>query len=184
MAAKQDKPHAACGAKTRSGTPCQTRPMPNGRCRMHGGTSTGPSPESAAGNQNGRKHGLFAKSLSHRGLEVYEAAREMAPHDKASDLVNFTLGQIAQAFEETDRLAEAKGLVGKYLQGLVASGQIGPDAANDLLRRLSVPTLDVLGKAISPIKGLLEVKKGQDGDESDPLKELEQIIRESAKRRE
>ena len=28
-----------CGAKTRGGTPCRTPPMPNGRCRMHGGTS-------------------------------------------------------------------------------------------------------------------------------------------------
>ena len=31
-----------CGAKTRSGTPCQNWGMENGRCRMHGGKSTGP----------------------------------------------------------------------------------------------------------------------------------------------
>ncbi len=31
-----------CGAKTRRGTPCQAPAMPNGRCRMHGGASTGP----------------------------------------------------------------------------------------------------------------------------------------------
>ncbi len=31
-----------CGAKTRHGTPCRTAAMPNGRCRMHGGKSTGP----------------------------------------------------------------------------------------------------------------------------------------------
>ncbi len=30
-----------CGAKTRSGKPCRTPGMPNGRCRMHGGMSTG-----------------------------------------------------------------------------------------------------------------------------------------------
>src|SRR2546423_1533572 len=28
-----------CGAKTRSGKPCQTAAMTNGRCRMHGGTN-------------------------------------------------------------------------------------------------------------------------------------------------
>jgi hypothetical protein len=28
-----------CGAKTRSGQPCRSAPMANGRCRMHGGTS-------------------------------------------------------------------------------------------------------------------------------------------------
>lgn len=31
-----------CGAKTRRGTPCQSPGMANGRCRMHGGGSTGP----------------------------------------------------------------------------------------------------------------------------------------------
>lgn len=37
------KPHAIkCGAKTRSGKPCNNYAMGNGRCRMHGGKSTGP----------------------------------------------------------------------------------------------------------------------------------------------
>jgi hypothetical protein len=31
-----------CGAKTRKGTPCRSAAMRNGRCRMHGGASTGP----------------------------------------------------------------------------------------------------------------------------------------------
>src|SRR5271165_2673433 len=31
-----------CGAKTRAGVPCRAPAMANGRCRIHGGTSTGP----------------------------------------------------------------------------------------------------------------------------------------------
>lgn len=31
-----------CGARTRSGGSCKAPAMPNGRCRMHGGKSTGP----------------------------------------------------------------------------------------------------------------------------------------------
>jgi hypothetical protein len=31
-----------CGARTRACTPCRSPAMPNGRCRMHGGASTGP----------------------------------------------------------------------------------------------------------------------------------------------
>jgi hypothetical protein len=31
-----------CGARTRAGTPCLRWSMPNGRCRLHGGCSTGP----------------------------------------------------------------------------------------------------------------------------------------------
>lgn len=30
-----------CGAKTRDGDPCKNAAMPNGRCRMHGGTNPG-----------------------------------------------------------------------------------------------------------------------------------------------
>jgi len=36
----------SCGAKTRKGTPCKnTRLFPNGRCKNHGGLSTGPKTE-------------------------------------------------------------------------------------------------------------------------------------------
>ncbi len=31
-----------CCARTRSGSPCRRKPMGNGRCRCHGGCSTGP----------------------------------------------------------------------------------------------------------------------------------------------
>ena len=31
-----------CGARTRRGGRCEAPAMPNGRCRMHGGKSTGP----------------------------------------------------------------------------------------------------------------------------------------------
>ena len=43
-------PNAAprCGAKTRAGCPCKSPAMKNGRCRMHGGASTGPSAEGRA----------------------------------------------------------------------------------------------------------------------------------------
>jgi hypothetical protein len=34
--------HPKCGAKCRSGIPCKNAAMRNGRCRMHGGKSTGP----------------------------------------------------------------------------------------------------------------------------------------------
>jgi hypothetical protein len=33
---------ARCGARTRTGMACKGPAMPNGRCRMHGGASTGP----------------------------------------------------------------------------------------------------------------------------------------------
>ena len=46
-----------CGAKTRSGKPCEA-PAVKGklRCRMHGGNSPG----APKGNKNAFKHGLYA----------------------------------------------------------------------------------------------------------------------------
>ena len=52
-----------CGVRTRSGKPCQSPGMPNGRCRMHGG----PSPGAPKGNQNAFKHGRYsANSIQQR----------------------------------------------------------------------------------------------------------------------
>lgn len=51
---------AECGAKTRSGQPCKAPAMPNGRCRRHGGASTG----APKGNQNARKHGIYSDTLT------------------------------------------------------------------------------------------------------------------------
>lgn len=52
-----------CGAKTRSGEKCKSRPMANGRCRMHGGKSTGPKDNT--GNTNAIKPGsLYSKYLT------------------------------------------------------------------------------------------------------------------------
>jgi hypothetical protein len=51
--------HAAtgrCGAKTRKGSPCQCKPLRNGRCKFHGGLSTGPkTPEGKARIAEGRR---------------------------------------------------------------------------------------------------------------------------------
>ena len=50
------EPVARCGAKTRAGPPCRNPAMPNGRCRMHGGTAGAPF-----GNRNAWKHGLYSR---------------------------------------------------------------------------------------------------------------------------
>lgn len=54
MSEKKPKPKL-CGAKTRTGRPCRNYAMPNGRCRLHGGKSTGPKDKSKL---KGNKHRL------------------------------------------------------------------------------------------------------------------------------
>src|SRR5690625_4363795 len=82
----QNKAHAIknrkrCGAKTRSGKPCKNWAMKNGRCRMHGGKSTGAPPEKMKKNSNARTHGLFAKHLPKETLEIMGSINEIKPLD-------------------------------------------------------------------------------------------------------
>ena len=67
---------ALCGAKTRQGSPCKGLPMKNGRCRMHGGPSTG----APKGNQNALKHGRYsaeAQGLDARVAELLSAFKDL-----------------------------------------------------------------------------------------------------------
>jgi hypothetical protein len=62
-----------CGARTRSGNLCQSPGTPNGRCRLHGGPSTG-APE---GNRNAFKHGRYSAEAIARRREVAALLRAM-----------------------------------------------------------------------------------------------------------
>jgi hypothetical protein len=71
-----------CGAKTRRGKACQAPAMPNGRCRMHGGASTGPrTAEGLARSKRARwKHGLYsaeARAEQQRARELLRQSREL-----------------------------------------------------------------------------------------------------------
>ncbi len=58
-----------CGAKTRAGGRCQRNAMPNGRCYVHGGPSTGPKrPNTKA---NAITHGIYVKRLSAEEEAIY-----------------------------------------------------------------------------------------------------------------
>ncbi len=66
-----------CGAKNRAGCPCRAPAMPNGRCRLHGGKSTGPrTPKGTAR--------MFAANTKH--------GRQSAPNREAQLYVR-TLNQ-------------------------------------------------------------------------------------------
>lgn len=70
-----------CGAKTRGGTPCKqpagwgTNHVGEGRCKLHGGKSTGPKDrkkqsKSQKKNNNAEKHGLFSKYLPDETMDL------------------------------------------------------------------------------------------------------------------
>jgi hypothetical protein len=68
-----------CDARTRKGTPCRGPAMPNGRCRMHGGPSTGPrTPE---GKERTRlvnwKHGRYSAAAIAERRQAAAVRREV-----------------------------------------------------------------------------------------------------------
>ncbi len=92
-----------CGAKNRAGCPCRAPAMPNGRCRLHGGKSTGPrTPEgiarrAAANTKHGRQSApdraqqLYLRTLTQR-TRLKAAARRLQaylPKEMAARLADF-----------------------------------------------------------------------------------------------
>lgn len=84
----------ACGAKTRKGTPCKRRDLyGNGRCRLHGGLSTGPLTD--AGKQqsriNGMKGGRPRKTRPHAiltnpdSIPVDQGTGKTEPHEMVTN---------------------------------------------------------------------------------------------------
>lgn len=62
-----------CGAKTRSGNPCQSPAMANRRCRMHGGKSPG----APIGNANAHTHGRYSAEAIAQRRELAGLIRSM-----------------------------------------------------------------------------------------------------------
>jgi hypothetical protein len=61
-----------CGAKTRHGTACLCPAMANGRCRLHGGLSTGPTTWAGIERikEANTKHGRYSKAARARRRHV------------------------------------------------------------------------------------------------------------------
>jgi hypothetical protein len=62
-----------CGAQMRSGKPCRSPAMANGRCRMHGGKSPG----APRGNRNAFKHGRYSAEAIATRREIATLVRAM-----------------------------------------------------------------------------------------------------------
>ena len=101
----QNKAHDKkyCGAKTRAGTPCRrpagwgTDHVGEGRCKLHGGKSTGAPPEKMKGNQNAKKHGFFSKYIPQETLEIMEMLDEKSPADLIWDQIVIQYAAIIRA---------------------------------------------------------------------------------------
>ena len=91
-------PNAAprCGAKTRQGCPCRGPAMANGRCRMHGGKSTGP--RTAAGRARVAAAQTIHGEFTAEGRDFrLRCATILARGKKLRDVVTQALAEPARA---------------------------------------------------------------------------------------
>ncbi len=66
-----------CGAKTRSGKPCRKPPLKNGngRCKLHGGLSTGPPKGSKNALKTGEYESIVVDQLDGDERELFDRAK-------------------------------------------------------------------------------------------------------------
>jgi len=80
MKRSDDLPHGnpVCGAKNRKGGTCTAFSMKNGRCRFHGGLSTGPKTETGKlrSRRGNWKHGLRSAEAIGSSRDVSELIRK------------------------------------------------------------------------------------------------------------
>jgi hypothetical protein len=95
---------ACCGAKTRSGEPCKTPAMENGRCRMHGGKAG----KTHAKNQNATKHGIYGRVLTDEEKDLWDSV-ELGRVDDELKLCRLRLMRAIRAEQEAKDQPELDG---------------------------------------------------------------------------
>ena len=90
-----DMAHAAprCGAKRRDGRLVPSPAMPNGRCRMHGGLSTGPRTAEglARRRRSNWKHGYYsanAKQVRREARRQFRLLRQLMAAGNEDDVLD------------------------------------------------------------------------------------------------
>src|SRR3954452_6417412 len=82
-----------CGSRRRDGQPCRGAAMPDGRCRMHGGPSTGPrTPEGLKRSRRSNwKHGHYsaeAKRVRREARQQYRVLRQLIAAGNEDDVLD------------------------------------------------------------------------------------------------
>lgn len=181
-----------CGFPGKTGKPCkQTILTESGRCSRHASEEGAPivtekalGPGAPLGSQNARKHGLFSASLGPQGQDAYEMAKELPPEALAREAADFAIAKVAEVFAGNPEVKGVIRLVDDFLEGLVLQEELSYEAKTFIMRRLAEPDIASMGKALSPIKALLEVKprKNTEGG-TNALQALADVVKRSQTRR-
>lgn len=114
--------HATCGAKTRSGKPCQSPPMAGQkRCRMHGGSS--PNALAAA------ERRLAALDAA-RQVQAWGGRVDVTPAEALLELVQSKAAEVAYwnwLVDQLDQTERAGLLIAETQQGVGPQGPVDTD---------------------------------------------------------
>lgn len=162
-----------CGAKTRSGTPCKRAPMPNGRCKLHGGASLSGMASPVY------KHGRYSKHLPTRLAERYGEAQTDSDLLALRDEVALTDARLADVLGRVDQgeTGELWKEAGKALAELVEVID-APGARRSAITRLR----DLLTRGVADwaawdeVGKLLEQRRRLVESERKRLVEMQQTI--------
>ncbi|MFB5193059.1 HGGxSTG domain-containing protein [Alicyclobacillus fastidiosus] len=184
-----------CGAKTRSGDPCKNAPMANGRCRMHGGKSTGPPPEKMKGNKNavvtGERETIWRFSDDERSWLSYVDRDVLIQLDHEIDLVTVRERRMLQRIDELTAGNEMGPVSVDRSRGEDANGQsrhetLHAEAKLERIQRIEEALTRVQNTKIKLLQAKFDVLSRIDKDDEETrgvLRELAQVIEFSKKQR-
>jgi hypothetical protein len=140
-ALEQKHARKVCGAKKRNGQPCPTTPMPNGKCRMHGGKS--PSGAAHPAYVHGRYVGqraLHGKSLPASLAQVFHEAladEDLVALREQLALANARLAELLAGIRDTagtaDQWAAIGRIIERHTEQQAKGGKPDPAAALDAI---------------------------------------------------
>jgi hypothetical protein len=135
-----------CGAKTRADGRCQQPGMPkNGRCRYHGGLSTGPS----KGSQNNLKHGIYAREWTDEEVQVALRVRL----DSLDDEIRLTSIRLRRALK-----AEAEANGAPELEEVVDHDLIGGEGSRKDVKRRVRDYVGIIDKLTARLESLKKAR--------------------------
>lgn len=158
--------------------------MPNGRCRMHGGKSTGAPPAKLKKNDNAKKHGLFAKYLPKETMDIVNEIDDI-------DLLEILWINIKMQFASIIRaqnimFVEDKNDTTKELKKLKVENGVTPDG-----QQIQVPTekeyeiqmawdkqatfMNSLSRSMAELRNMLKQYVEMANYDDDRLLEIERI---------
>lgn len=172
--------------------------MANGRCRLHGGKSTGP--KNNHGNQNAKKHGIYSKFITDDEWQAVEKS-ELDTLDDELRLCKVRLLRALQAENKQGNLGdEALELIRKTVEPPIIGGvPIMPDDDDDMaeivkksfekrdynsiidrligrIQSLTVTRQDIVSKSIDIELKQIELDKVKSADEKTKTKPTKIVI--------